>query len=248
MASHCAEFSHPSRSSCRLAARNTIFGRHEQILRATRRLKSLHLEVVAAAVSPEMCSAFLTDDLRRSRHLRPNAQIRNARAYSLNRSAILVALCHRISRERVFSVPDMDIGIADSDAPNTQEDITQPCIWIRCFSKFNLSGPGLHCLTLITRAGSVLTVPFAIQLHLPVMKQPRPREPAVLVSETRFNLFSATWRGGAVWDHVVEIEVAADGSSGLMDRVVSMRIELFILDEFPDSFEDVVAPTSARRS
>jgi len=100
----------------------------------------------------------------------------------------------------------MDIRIADSDAPNTQVDITQPCIWIRYFSKFNLPGPGLHCLTLITRAGSVLTVRFAIQLHLPVMKQPRPRKPAVLVSETRFNLFSTTWRGGAVWDHVVEIK------------------------------------------
>ena len=47
-------------------------------------------------------------------------------------------------------------------------------------------------------------------------------------------------------DGVVELDVATDRRSGLVDRLVGMQVNLFVLDGLPDALdEDVVAPAAA---
>jgi len=46
-------------------------------------------------------------------------------------------------------------------------------------------------------------------------------------------------------DGVVELQVAGDGSSGLVDRGVGVQVDLLVLDRLPDALDkDVVAPAA----
>ena len=57
-----------------------------------------------------------------------------------------------------------------------------------------------------------------------------------LIGRLRFQ--AGVWPSG-----VVEVDVAADRLPGLVDRGVSMQVNLFVLDLAPDPFdEDVIAP------
>jgi len=50
------------------------------------------------------------------------------------------------------------------------------------------------------------------------------------------------FQAGVRPDGVIELQVAADGSSGLADRGVSVQVDLLVLDGLPDALdEDVVA-------
>ena len=53
------------------------------------------------------------------------------------------------------------------------------------------------------------------------------------------------FQAGVRPDGVVELQVAGDGSSGLLDRGVGVKVDLIVLDGLPDTFdEDVVAPAA----